>query len=267
MTIPELAHPWRGMNLKRPPQFKVSKHEPLLVPAARSLHNSSRVRNRSRFCAGVLVPAVLSAAGLVAGKPSLAAPAPNCTYAQMITVGVGCSLTSGDKTVDKFTAADTLVPFPGPPAPGIGWEPTDFFTITNDGTIWTLRYNFTPGSLPTNALFASGYQLSITDPTKLLDTAKISYVGLGAPVISASISGGPTLNTGGPTTGTFSGAVSSSTVSYAFFVPFGSNLSSVTIELTQKDRPSGVPGPLPLAGAAAAFAYSRRMRARIRSAT
>lgn len=213
----------------------------------------------------MLVSSLLGAAGLVAGNPSLASPVPNCTYAQ-INSG-GCSLTSGDKTTTSFTATNTLVPLIGA-NPATGWENSDFFTITNNGTTWSLTWDFTPGSLPTNAIFAAGYQLSITDPTKLLDTAKISYVGSAGtfvPAASISISGGPSLNTGSPTTGSFSGAVSSSTVSYAFVVPLGSTLSSVTLELTQKDRTASVPGPLSLMGAGAAFAYSRRMRARIRS--
>lgn len=209
-----------------------------------------------------------------AAAPSLAAPPPNsCTYATIKTVA-GCTLTSGDKSIIKVTANNTVVPLLPPPPAGQGFEDQDFLTFSDDGTTWSLTWNFTPGAVPniTNSVLSAGLQLTVTDPLKVLDTASISFVKSGASTIpgtdstfSASMSnGGPSLATNAATSGSFVGAVTNTTVAFAFVTYPGQTVSSATLNLTQKDAPP-VPAPLPLLGGATAFACSRKLRRRIKA--
>jgi hypothetical protein len=114
---------------------------------------------------------------------------------------------------------------------------------------------------------AFDYQIFVTDPKYQFATAELDSIVSGVPtgtkitmrifgfadIVSFDGSNEP----GVPVSGTVL------TVQNIWDVPAGAVLNSFQDTYTQRTR---VPGPLPLFGAAMGFAFSRRLRSRIRSA-
>lgn len=138
--------------------------------------------------------------------------------------------------------------------------------IANDQ--FSLSLNFDPDrNGPYSGEF--DYQIFVTDPKNQFATAELDSIVSGVPTgtkITKMISGFADIvsldgsnEPGVPVSGTVL------TVRNLWEVPAGAVLNSFEDTYTQREVPH-VPGPLPLLGAGMGFAFSRRLRSRIRSA-
>jgi hypothetical protein len=224
-----------------------------------------------------LLPAGLSGLGLLGAAALLGSATPSqaatCTYAQLAT----CTLTSGSQTISSFTSNNGTPVIPVTVVtPSAGFQANDTISFTDNGSAWTMVWNFAPGTpIRNRQAINADFLVNITNPLKVFDTVSISRNGTATTGADARFnlngpSPGPTIATSvlgpfvGPSTASFAAPVSSTTVSLRLFSltsALTGNLNSVTLTFTQKQ----VPGPLPLLGASAAFAYSRRIRRRIKT--
>lgn len=147
---------------------------------------------------------------------------------------------------------------------------TTFIPIYFANQIWSAFDLIAPGftgdspgwSLTGPPIFGSGPLTSITSYSgtntlllSFINTFAIENYTLGSPISGSGLIAGQTLASLGLNS-TTSGLLASWTI----------NGSSETVEVrVGSPAPSSVPGPLPLFGAAAAFAQSRRLRARLRA--
>jgi len=231
-----------------------------------NLKSSSKTRttalHKAFLAAGLLSGAALSSLGFAA--PANAAPACSGAYspAALIAMGsTGCTI--GDKLYSDFSFTNMS---------------TGFWGFTQFGTTYNLSassLNFTDQVNP----FSYSYKVAITGSTpgqafaSYNTDATVNDVGSGksySKILQTIIPGLVT----GPSTATQSGA--GATVSLLmdpgpiYFTSTVSlsqgQVSTVSDVLDQKFPPSdGVPGPLPLLGAGAAFGFSRRIRSRIKA--
>ena len=123
------------------------------------------------------------------------------------------------------------------------------------GAVWNLING------PSN--FGSGGAISFTSHTGtainllgFVDELAIDNYTLGAPIVGSGLLAGQTLTSLGFSS-TTPGLLASWTIA-------GSSGETVEVRIGS-NAPSSVPGPLPLLGAAAGFAHSRRLRARLRT--
>jgi hypothetical protein len=177
---------------------------------------------------------------------------------------------AGVATLSAMAAlpAQAITGFTGPYAPA-NW------TFSNFGGSGTLDTTGAPGSLT--------LQVPYIDPGNSAETAALFIVSPSSGHVSFDwaratsfssahfyLNGQPTLlaysNAWGGT-GTYNSSVSSGDIFGFFFVSEDiSNNNSLTISnfsFSAPTPPAGVPGPLPLFGAGAAYAWSRRLRRRL----
>jgi len=210
----------------------------------------------------------LGAAGLLtAGLATSSHAATSCTYAQI--KGAGCTLISGTKTAITNSAGTTNVFVT--PFFGRGWQNNDTLSLSSSGGVWSLVFDFRPQGSVSLATLTAQLLLTNTDPTKVFDVVSIARTGtagIGGLVTGsqAVFSDGPTISTAnipfllGPSSAPFVEDVTSTTINLTFVALTGT-LNTTTLQISQRNAP--VPGPLPILGAASAFAWSRRIRRRI----
>lgn len=208
-----------------------------------------------------------STAILSAGSAQAAVQVVECTFVNFS----GCAVALGDKTFSNFLTDYS----PAQTADKISIEWNDGGSpLTPAGDFWTILLDFTPNAQITSTKFLS-YDVAITDPDWVFSTAeadstvtllggtttaKFAFTGL----IPASP--GPTLtSTNGSKVATT--AVNDATkinVNTSFVSTVPAQYDSISLTFDQRPKSTTVPGPLPLLGAGAAFAYSRKLRSRIK---
>ncbi len=203
--------------------------------------------------------------------PSKAA---TCTFGQLL--GGSCPvLTAGDKDLTGFSRNNgspviTFLPIINPTT---GFQNTDTVTFTQSGDLFTLFFDFTPGNPVRNRQdISADFTLSITQPVLAFDTVTINRIPSGFPGgtltgARATFSPGPVVTSSlipglfGPSSASFEGVVTSTSVNLSLLsLTSISPIQSVSLTFTQK-----APGPLPILGASTAFAFSRRIRRRMKS--
>ncbi|MCP9861304.1 MULTISPECIES: hypothetical protein [unclassified Cyanobium] len=242
-------------------------HSAALAGSMRRIHNFAPVAKISR-CASIAALQLGAADLLTAGSATSSHASTSCTYAQI--KGAGCTLTSGTQTAITDSAGTRNV-FVTPDL-GRGWQNDDALTLNSSGGgVWSLIFNFASQESVRSASLAAQLLLTNTDPTKVFDVASIARTG--TPGIGGLVAGsqavfsdGPTISTAnilnllGPTSAPFAKDVTATTINLTFVAVTGT-LNTTTLQISQRNAP--VPGPLPILGAASAFAWSRRIRRRI----
>jgi MYXO-CTERM domain-containing protein len=217
--------------------------------------------HKALLAAGLLSGAALSSLGFAA--PANAAPACSGAYspAGLIAMGsTGCTI--GDKLYSDFSFTNMS---------------TGFWGFTQFGTTYNLSassLNFTDKVNP----FSYSYKVAITGITpgqafaSYNTDATVNDVGSGKAYSKTLQTITPGLVTG-PSTATQAApglTIPLVTLGPVYFTSTVAltqgQISTVSDVLDQKFQPSdGVPGPLPLLGAGAAFGLSRRIRSRIKA--
>ncbi|MFN9870687.1 MAG: hypothetical protein ACK55E_04520 [Cyanobacteriota bacterium] len=217
-----------------------------------------------------------SAASLLGISTLGAAPskAATCTFAQLLEGPTGScpALTAGDKDLTSFTRNSGIRVLPI--VATTGFQNSDTVTFTDIGAgVFDLRFDFLPNPIINRQDINANFTISITQPVFAFDTVSIERDpdGLldGGALTSAraTFSPGPVVTSSlipavfGPSSASFEGVVTSTSVNLQLLSLTPLNpINSVTLRITQK-----TPGPLPILGAGTAFAFSRRIRRRIKS--
>lgn len=177
------------------------------------------------------------------------------------------SLTAGDKKIERFSFLNFT--------PSVG----DTISIQEliASSTYQIQYNLapsiqgntTPGLLPTFS-----YTLSVLSLDQVLDTVKANITGNTTTppgFFSTTIFGGGASSTAnsappGPNPGPVSSFVGDLTTVFLTqnLTATGGDLTTISSVGAVVDQRTKVPGPLPLLGAGTAFAFSRKLRVRIR---
>jgi hypothetical protein len=211
--------------------------------------------------AGILLAATIPLTGN-------AAKAGTCA----LTALSSCVLTEGDKTISDISIT------------GGGFSPTAaqslMFSIASGSwvveTIFGPDQNTTQPSTSADPILLS-YKLTINDPTMKFDKWTIqgddNTLNGGTTSQTVNVTGGnsspPSLvsidaNNPTPPNAMFMTDTNMINVTSSFYTNGTTTFNSISQKFTQRQMSQGVPGPLPLLGAGAAFGFSRRLRNRIK---
>jgi hypothetical protein len=203
------------------------------------------------------------------GDPGVLNPAvtPECATYDPST-GLGTQFFEVDKLVNLGFLDFGTAPLGGPMTGSLGFQYTAIDPppgIADDQ--FSLILNFNPDrNGPYTGEF--DYQIFATNPLFQFNTAELDSVVSGVPtgtLITKSILGfADIISTDGSNEPGVAVSGSVLTVRNTWNVPAGAVLDNFKDTYTQ--RTIDVPGPLPLLGAGMGFAFSRRLRSRIRSA-
>lgn len=217
----------------------------------------------------------LSALGatLLGAAPAFAQASPSpcpgsLTWADVTVSGFECSV--GDKVYSNFRDLT-----------GFTEDQRNDLTLSpgNAGpTIHTLVWGFTQQNPTISNLYSFKYTISITDPDQYIQefstSALASSFGSGAftktlqaLIPAAGTATGVATSANNQTT-TPVGNLSPAVTSYDFLTSITVNEIEIKTYQDRVDqaRIPGVPGPLPLLGAGAAFGFSRKLRRRVQAA-
>jgi hypothetical protein len=207
--------------------------------------------------------AAISVGGLLAGQAHAANP---CFLSALTGSSTACDSVDGDFEVTLVSVS------------GFTPSATDLLGYTLSGNDLQAQLNFVPGRTTpiTNATLV--YTITLKN-SRTFDTAQANITGN-----NGTFSTSTTANTGLPSAATSTGGAGS-TVSFTpglstltFTQTFASvangnlvlnslgTIYSTAPGLTPPGGGAGVPGPLPILGAGAAFGFSRRLRNRIKVA-
>jgi hypothetical protein len=211
--------------------------------------------------AGILLAATLPFSGN-------AAKAGSC----LLTNIASCVLTEGDKTISNISIG------------GGGFTPTGtqdlMFSIASGS--WVVQTVFGPNQGTTADSTEAdpillNYTITINDPTKYFNKWTIqgddNTLTGGNTVQTVTVTGGNpspvslTSNNASPpipADSMFMTNTQSINVTSSFYTNGSTTFNSISQKFTQRMDSQGVPGPLPLLGAGAAFGFSRRLRNRIK---
>lgn len=202
----------------------------------------------------------LAATGVLLGAGSAwAGPQLTCNATNF----AGCQGTLGDKTFSGFSLT------------GLSGYTPDASDIIVIDQISSNAYQifFTPVSTTQNFSGTLNYSVDITPAgiiagnTFGVGQANVNGSSLGGSFItsvsSASLLSNATSTNGAGSLVNFNSGVTSATFAQAFAVSGANVLNQTGFTFTQNDF-TGVPGPLPILGAGAAFGFSRKLRRRIK---
>jgi hypothetical protein len=212
--------------------------------------------------AGILLAATLPFSGNAANAGS-------CSLTALAT----CAITEGDKTISDISITGGGF---------IATLPQDLMFSIASGS-WVVQTVFGPDQSTTQSSTSANpivlsYTVTINDPTKKFNKWTIqgddNTLNGGNTVQTVTVAGGnpvPVSLTSFdsanpiPANSTFMNDTSVINVTSSFYTNGTTTFNSISQKFTQRDMPTqGVPGPLPLLGAGAAFGFSRRLRNRIK---